>query len=163
MKPISASVSLVNEIDFLLTLTYPHLCHQVWVWFALTRLFWKSAPSDITSWRVHLDLCWIDEQRLIQSTGWAGRLIYPAHLWPTCDVIRGRSSKRLVRANHTHTWWYNMSPLTHEIKREFIFHESKWKEAGLQLFYYIWKVSMKKILSAVKEAKNSTFLTWKKP
>ena len=42
--------------------------------------FWKSASSDITSERVHLDLWWIDEQRLLQSTGQAGRLIYPAHI-----------------------------------------------------------------------------------
>ena len=32
---------------------------------------------------------------------------------PTCDVRRfsPRFSKLLVTVNHTHTWWYNMSPL----------------------------------------------------
>ena len=43
------------------------LCHQVWVWLAVT----------------------------------------------SCEVRRGRYSKRLVTANHTHTWWYNMSNLKH--------------------------------------------------
>ena len=31
---------------------------------------------------------------------------------PTCDVRRGRFSKRLVPANHTHTGWCNTSPST---------------------------------------------------
>ena len=31
---------------------------------------------------------------------------------PTCDVSRDRFSKRLVSANHTHTWWHVMGPLT---------------------------------------------------
>ena len=30
---------------------------------------------------------------------------------PPCDVRRGRFSKQLVMAKHTHTCWYNMSPL----------------------------------------------------
>ena len=30
---------------------------------------------------------------------------------PTSDVRRGRFSKRRVTANHSHTWWHNMSPL----------------------------------------------------
>ena len=29
---------------------------------------------------------------------------------PTCDVRRGRFSKWIVTAYHTHTWWYNTSP-----------------------------------------------------
>ena len=47
-----------------------------------------------------------DERRLPQSTGWAGGLIDPAHIrWTRalCDVRKGRFSKRLVTANHTHT------------------------------------------------------------
>ena len=74
--------------------------------------FWKCVASDIIGGRVHLGVWRIDEQRLLQSTGWAGRLIYPAHIQvdtPTCDVRSGTFSKRLVRA---HTWWYDMSPLT---------------------------------------------------
>ena len=42
-----------------------------------------------------------------------GRLIYPAHILvdtPTCDVRKGRFSKRLVTAHNTHTWWFNMGP-----------------------------------------------------
>ena len=30
---------------------------------------------------------------------------------PTCDVRSGTFSEPFVMANHTHTWWYNMSPL----------------------------------------------------
>ena len=30
---------------------------------------------------------------------------------PTSDVRSGMFSKRPVMANHTHTWWYNMSPI----------------------------------------------------
>ena len=40
--------------------------------------------------------------------------IYPSHIWVdthTCDVVSGTFSKRLVEANHTHTWWCDMSPL----------------------------------------------------
>ena len=33
------------------------------------------------------------------------------HITPTCDVRSSTFPKRLVTANHTHTWWYNMSPL----------------------------------------------------
>ena len=43
---------------------------------------------------------WIDEHRFLQSTGKAGRRIYPAQIYvdtPTSDVIWGRFSKRLVR------------------------------------------------------------------
>ena len=36
--------------------------------------------SDITSGRVHLDERWIDQQRLLQSTGKAGGLIYPVYI-----------------------------------------------------------------------------------
>jgi hypothetical protein len=42
--------------------------------------FRKSASSDIASGRVHLDVCWIDEQRLLQSTGSVCGLIYPADI-----------------------------------------------------------------------------------
>ena len=47
---------------------------------------------------------------MLQSNGWAGRPIYPAHT-PTCDVRRGRSSEGLVMVNHPHTGWSRMSPL----------------------------------------------------
>ena len=55
------------------------------MWLAVTSHF-----SDITSRRVHK--------------------------WdtPTCDVPNtgiGRSSKQLVKSEHTHTWWYIMVPL----------------------------------------------------
>ena len=39
-----------------------------------------KSPYDITGGRVHLDVWRIDEQRLLQSTAKAGRLIYPAHI-----------------------------------------------------------------------------------
>ena len=50
----------------------------------------------------------------LQSTGQAGRLIYPAHTsrWTRPPVMsEAAHSPRLVTANHTHTWWCNMSPL----------------------------------------------------
>jgi len=58
-----------------------------------------------------------------QSTQWTvatGRLICPPNTvdsvdTPTCDVKWGRSNrflKWLGMANHAHTWWYNMSPLS---------------------------------------------------
>ena len=77
--------------------------------------FWKSASSDIPIGRFQLDVWRIYEQRLLQSTGSVGGLIYPVHIkadTPTWDFKRGRLTKRLVMANLTHTWWYNMSPLT---------------------------------------------------
>ena len=55
------------------------LYRQVWV-ISRYKPFWKSSPFDIRSGRVHLDVWRIDEQRVLQSTGQAGRLIYPAHL-----------------------------------------------------------------------------------
>ena len=42
--------------------------HRVRVGLAVTSRLEKSASSDVTSGRVHLDVCWIDEQRLLQST-----------------------------------------------------------------------------------------------
>ena len=46
-----------------------------------------------------------------------GILIHPAYIQldtPTCDVTKTQRRlifKRLVMANHTHTWWNNITPL----------------------------------------------------
>ena len=58
------------------------------------------------------------DRSVYQSTQWTVTVANVAHLichkvdTPTCDVRSGTFSKRLVMANHTHSWWYNMSPLT---------------------------------------------------
>ena len=78
------------------------------------KQFWKSASSDITSGRVNLDVRWIDQSISLPRGLYQVLLIYPSYIYvdaPTRDVRRGRFSKRLVAANHTHTWWNNMSPL----------------------------------------------------
>ena len=67
------------------------------MWFAVTSCVRKCATSDVTGGRVHLDpLIWIDEQ---QSA--------TVH-WVNSSLM----------ANHTHTRWYNMSPLSSLIKAE---------------------------------------------
>jgi hypothetical protein len=43
----------------------PMACHQVWS----DKPFWKYAPYDVKGGRVHLDVWWIDEQRLLKFTG----------------------------------------------------------------------------------------------
>ena len=37
-----------------------------------------------------------------------------------CDVRRGSLSKLLEVANHTHTWWYNMAPLSSPLTQRLI-------------------------------------------
>ena len=49
------------------------------------------------------------DRPVYQPTQWTeanvAHLSYISVDTPTCDVIRGRYSKRLVTANHTHTWY----------------------------------------------------------
>ena len=76
----------------------------------------------------------IGRRALLTSQGWAcppGRVTDRSiqHTFkvdtPTCDVRRGRLTKRLVAANHTHTWWCVMSPLSFPRGRGVIGHRSK--------------------------------------
>ena len=73
----------VNSVMFVCLYSNQGLCKEKWknmmkekhdagkkeMDFLDNKPFWKSASSDITSGCVHLDVWWIDEQRLLQSTG----------------------------------------------------------------------------------------------
>ena len=75
--------------------------------------FQNSTSSDITSGRVHLDLCCIDQVGLPAYPVDCSKVAHlsvihlggHAHLW-----------RWLVMANHTHTWWYNKLHLIRIIK-----------------------------------------------
>ena len=62
--------------------------------------FSKSASRDITSGRVHRDVCWI------------GQSSYLVDSCKPCSSIRHTSL--VIMANHTLTYWCIMGPLTHE-------------------------------------------------
>ena len=65
------------------------------------KLFPKSAPFDITGGRVHLDLCWIDEQRYFSPLG---RLVDDP----------GQTFETACKANQTHTLWSEaLHPIRH--------------------------------------------------
>ena len=87
-----------------------HIIPPGGVWLAVTR---KSASTVIT--RRHCPPRCMLDRSVYQTTQWTVANL--AHLsvievdTPTCDVRRGWFSKRLVTANHTHTWWYDTSPL----------------------------------------------------
>ena len=66
----------------------------------------SSASSDITSGRVHQDVCWIDQftslpSGLKQMLRWTSPLV----------MSEDTDFQWLVTANHTYTWWYNISTL----------------------------------------------------
>ena len=79
------------------------------------RSFGEGCFSDITSGRVRPDVCWIEQ--VDQPAQWTAA--HPALLSQhTCSMTRPlQHIKRLVVANHTHTWRPNITPLMSGVSR----------------------------------------------
>ena len=82
-----------------------------------TDLQKENLQLQIPTYKSYIHLKWRVFFRLQKSKVELNRLSLQESRWtdtPTCDVRRGVISIRLVTANHTHTWWYNKSPLNWE-------------------------------------------------
>ena len=81
------------------------LYHQVWVWLAISSHF-----ENLTSGRVHLDVCWIDQSYPAYPVDCSERC---SSRWtrPLVMSEEAEFAKRLVTAVHTDTRWCNVTPL----------------------------------------------------